>query len=252
MKISEIAAYLEQKTGLAEEVLVALAGDTRRGVQELLKRYYRLRKAGEDEINRLEIMLTEEKVLWGKGLTRIAGVDEAGRGPLAGPVVAAAVIFQPGSAIKHLNDSKQLSPKRREQLFDEIILTSQDYGIGSASSAEINHLNIHQASFLAMRRALDKMNKEPEYILVDGFLIPGYHSFQKAIVRGDSRSLSIAAASVLAKVSRDRIMLKLHDIYPNYAFNSNKGYGTIEHRQAIVKFGMTPEHRNSFKLRDIY
>ena len=247
-----MAAYLEQKTELTAEEIEALAGDSRRGAQELLKRFQRRKQAGEDEFKRLERMLAEEKLLWDQGLSRIAGLDEAGRGPLAGPVVAAAVVFKPGTVIKYLNDSKQLSAKRRENLFEEIIFRSEAYGIGSASSAEIDQLNIHKASLLAMHRALGKMNLEPDYILVDGFPLPGCRCDQKAIIGGDARSLTIAAASVLAKVARDRIMQRLHELYPGYAFNRNMGYGTVEHRQAMIKYGLTPEHRRSFKLKEDY
>lgn len=192
----------------------------------------------------------EENYYWDQGLLNLAGLDEAGRGPLAGPVVAAAVVLEPGTVIQHLNDSKQLSVKRREQLFEEIIFRSKSYGIGSASSVEIDQLNIHCASLLAMQRALDKIKPEPDFILVDGFPLPGSSCGQKAIIGGDARSLTIAAASVLAKVSRDRIMQRLHEKYPNYAFNRNMGYGTVEHRQAISKFGLTPEHRKSFQLKN--
>ena len=250
MKISELEAYLEQKTELTTEEIEALAGDSRRGAQELLKRFQRRKQAGKDELKRLERMLAEEKLLWDQGLSRIAGLDEAGRGPLAGPVVAAAVVFKPGTVIKYLNDSKQLSAKRREYFFEEIIFRSEAYGIGSASSVEIDQLNIHKASLLAMHRALGKMNLDPDYILVDGFPLPGCRCGQKAIIGGDARSLTIAAASVLAKVARDRMMQRLHELYPGYAFNRNMGYGTVEHRQAIVKYGLTPEHRRSFKLKE--
>lgn len=219
-------------------------------MQELFKRFQRYRKADEKELKRLEKMLVEEKYYWEKGVSNLAGLDEAGRGPLAGPVVAAAVVFEPGTVIKNLNDSKQLSAKRREQLFEEIIFRSKSYGIGSASSVEIDQLNIHAASLLAMHRALDKLKSVPDFILVDGFSLPNSSCGQKAIIGGDARSLTIAAASVLAKVSRDRIMQRLHEKYPNYAFNRNMGYGTAEHRQAILKFGLTPEHRKSFKLKD--
>lgn len=248
MKISELAAYLEQKTELTAEEIDALAGDSRRGAQELLKRFHRRRKAGEDELKRLEKMLVQEKLLWNQGLTKIAGVDEAGRGPLAGPVVAAAVVFYPGTVIKYINDSKQLSAKKREHLFEEIIFSSKAYGIGSASITEIDQINVHRASLLAMHRALDKMNLEPDYILVDGFPLPDCSCGQKAIIGGDAKSLSIAAASILAKVARDMMMQKLHEQFPHYGFDHNMGYGTLEHRQAIIKFGLTPEHRRSFKL----
>jgi ribonuclease HII len=241
---------LDQQTTLTAEEIEALAGDSRRGVRELLMRFQRRRKAAEDELKRLEKMLVEENILWNRGLSNIAGVDEAGRGPLAGPVVAAAVVFYPATVIKYLNDSKQLSAKKRENLFEEIIFRSKAYGIGSASSVEIDELNIHQASLLAMRRALDKMKLKPDYILVDGFPLPKCSCNQKAIIGGDARSLTIAAASVLAKVARDRIMQRHHETYPRYAFNRNMGYGTAEHRQAMVKYGLTPEHRRSFKLKE--
>jgi ribonuclease HII len=153
---------LDQQTTLTAEEIEALAGDSRRGVRELLMRFQRRRKAAEDELKRLEKMLVEENILWNRGLSNIAGVDEAGRGPLAGPVVAAAVVFYPATVIKYLNDSKQLSAKKRENLFEEIIFRSKAYGIGSASSVEIDELNIHQASLLAMRRALDTMKLKPD------------------------------------------------------------------------------------------
>jgi ribonuclease HII len=241
---------LDQKTVLTAEEIEALTGDSRRGVRDLLMRFQRHGKAAEDELKRLEKMLVEENILWNRGLSNIAGVDEAGRGPLAGPVVAAAVVFYPATVIKYLNDSKQLSAKKRENLFEEIIFRSKAYGIGSASCVEIDELNIHQASLLAMRRAIDKMKIKPDYILVDGFPLPKCSCDQKAIIGGDARSLTIAAASVLAKVARDRIMQRLHETYPRYAFNRNMGYGTAEHRQAMVKYGLTPEHRRSFKLKE--
>lgn len=193
-------------------------------------------------------MLIEEKNLWQQGYNIVAGIDEAGRGPLAGPVVAAAVVFSPGTRISYLNDSKQLTARKRELLFDEIIFKSKTYGIGSASSSEIDHLNIHAASFLAMERALRKMSLEPDFILVDGFVIPRCSYKQKAITGGDSKSLSIAAASILAKVTRDKMMQNLHLKYPRYGFCRNMGYGTLEHRRAIAEFGPCSEHRRTFKL----
>ncbi len=252
MKISDIATYLAQKTVLATEEFESLAVDRRRGVQELLKSFHRRRRAEENELKRLEGMLAEEKSIWNQGHVNIAGVDEAGRGPLAGPVVAAAVVFHPDTMIEYLDDSKRLSAKRREILFDEIIFRSKAYGIGSASSIEIDQLNIHTATFLAMHRALNKMNIEPDYILVDGFRLPDCCCGQKAIIGGDSRSLSIAGASVLAKVTRDKMMQRIHEKYPIYGFNRNKGYGTAEHRKAIKQHGLSPEHRRSFKLKEDY
>jgi ribonuclease HII len=225
-----------------------LLNDQRRGVAELLEQFKRRKAAREKELERLGKMLVEEKKLWQLGYLNIAGIDEAGRGPLAGPVVAAAVVFSPGTLINYMNDSKQLSAKKRELLFEEIIFRSKAYGIGSASSSEIDELNVHAASLLAMRRALEKMSFEPDYILVDGFPLRHCGCSQRAITKGDTKSLSIAAASILAKVTRDWMMQKLHEKFPRYGFDRNMGYGTVEHRQAIAKFGICCEHRRSFKL----
>lgn len=196
-------------------------------------------------------MLFEEKILWSRGYRYIAGLDEAGRGPLAGPVMAAAVVFKPGITIDGLNDSKKLAAAKREALFEKIITQAEAYGIGSATRAEIDRYNIHRASMMAMKRALEKLAVKPDYLLVDGFSITNYPLEQKALTGGDSLSLSIAAASVLAKVTRDKIMLNLHDLYPQYNFMQNKGYGTLEHRQAIYSHGPCPEHRTSFTLKQL-
>ena len=181
-------------------------------------------------------------------MQHICGLDEAGRGPLAGPVVAAAVIFKPGTLIEKLNDSKKLTAAKREALFDEIILNALAYGIGSATREEIDEHNIHQATFLAMRRALAKLNRQPDYLLLDGFPLPDAACPQRAIPGGDSRSLTIAAASILAKVTRDKMMFELHQRYPQYGFNRHKGYGTEEHCRALCQHGPCPAHRQSFRL----
>jgi len=187
------------------------------------------------------------------GILRLCGIDEAGRGPLAGPVVAAAVVFPPGTEMPEVNDSKKLSPGKRMQLEAQIKKYASDFGIGEASGAEIDRLNIVQATFLAMNRAVDNLNREPDYILVDGNQFPAmlYRSSGKtlsgkAVIKGDGRSLSIAAASILAKVHRDRYMERIALEYPGYGFERHKGYGTEEHRRKIRELGPLPEHRKSF------
>lgn len=251
MTIAELRAFLKGKEALDPEEEKLLQADPRIGVAALLKRYRKHKQACLIEENRLQEMLCEEKVLRSRGFHAIAGVDEAGRGPLAGPVLAAAVILKPGVTIRGLKDSKQLSALAREKLFDQIILNASSYGIGSASRNEIDRINIHAASMLAMRRALDKLSTKPDFVLVDGFQIRDCPIMQKAVKGGDGLSMSIAAASVLAKVTRDRIMRDLHQKYPCYGFDCNMGYGTSGHREAISQYGPCPEHRRSFKLTDI-
>ncbi|NMA99999.1 MAG: ribonuclease HII [Firmicutes bacterium] len=192
-------------------------------------------------------MRTLENKLLQQGITRIVGVDEVGRGPLAGPVVAAAVQVLPASFTYEIRDSKQLSPKKREQAYEEILRTCH-VGVGLASVEEIDKLNILQATFLAMRRALADLPIEPEFCLVDGNLeIPEITWPQKAIVKGDHLSISVAAASIVAKVERDRIMENYHESYPVYNFKKNKGYPTKEHRDALQANGRSPVHRQSFR-----
>ena len=251
MTISEIKAYLAQLTDLCPRDEELLMTDKRQGVVNLLQSYQRRKQKAIAEEARLQKMLNEEYYLMEKGFPVIAGTDEAGRGPLAGPVVAAAVILDPDNcSISGLNDSKKISRASRERLFDQIVISARSYAIASASRAEIDQHNIHAASFIAMNRALVKLTVEPDFVLVDGFAIKGCPFRQKAIKGGDALSMSIAAASVLAKVARDKIMDDLHEKYSQYGFNQNKGYGTEEHRQALQQFGPCPEHRRSFRLVD--
>lgn len=189
---------------------------------------------------------------WGeKGYTMICGVDEAGRGPLAGPVCAAAVILPTGIEIPGLNDSKKLSDKRRRELFPVIQEKAIAYGIGLASEQEIDEINILQATFLAMRRAIDKLAVKPELALIDGNRTTDFGVFAETVVHGDSLSASIAAASVLAKVTRDDIMDALAVDYPQYGFEIHKGYGTKAHYEALRTYGACPIHRRSF-LKKFY
>lgn len=176
----------------------------------------------------------------------VCGIDEAGRGPLAGSVYAAAVILPEDVFIDGLNDSKKLSEKKREALFDEIIEKSESYCIAVASAREIDELNILGATFLAMQRAVDGLAVKPDFALVDGNRLPELPCAAEAVVKGDSKSASIAAASILAKVARDRYMRELDERYPEYQFAKHKGYGTKLHYEMLAQYGMCPEHRRSF------
>jgi ribonuclease HII len=195
------------------------------------------------------LYVTEEKLRMNERAKVIAGVDEAGRGPMAGPVVAAAVVLRPGIEIEGINDSKKLSAKQREALFHRILETCEACGIGIRSSYYIDKTNIAVASFSAMRAALKMLSRkiEPDLILVDGFKIPDISTRQFAIVHGDSTVASIACASILAKVIRDRIMAGYEEIYPEYRFGKHKGYCTQEHNAILKKEGPTPIHRRSFR-----
>lgn len=182
------------------------------------------------------------------GFKVICGIDEAGRGPLAGPVYAAAVILPPDCEIEGLNDSKKLTEKKREVLFDIIKEKAVSYGIGTASEKEIDEINILNATFLAMKRAVKKLEIKPDLALVDGNREPHISDDIKEItvVKGDAKSMSIAAASVLAKVSRDRFMLEMAEKYPQYEFEKHKGYGTKLHYEKIAEYGISEIHRRSF------
>lgn len=182
-----------------------------------------------------------------KECSYIAGIDEAGRGPLAGPVVAAAVILDPHQPILGLQDSKKLSEKKREALFDEIIAKALSYGIAHASHTEIDEVNILQATFLAMRRAVLKLSIIPDLALVDGNQDPGLNCATQTIVQGDSLVPAISAASILAKVTRDRWMQQLDREYPGYGFATHKGYPTRAHKEAIARLGLSSVHRKSFR-----
>lgn len=187
-----------------------------------------------------------ENEIYAEGFSLICGVDEAGRGPLAGPVYAAAVILPRDAVIEGLNDSKKLAEKKREALFDVITERALTYGIASASVEEIEKLNILNATFLAMNRAIDKLDPIPELALIDGNRSTGIAMPSRCVVKGDSRCADIAAASILAKVSRDRYMLTLAEKYPQYHFEQHKGYGTKLHYEALREYGPSPEHRPSF------
>jgi ribonuclease HII len=192
-----------------------------------------------------------ETGLANEGFKRIAGVDEAGRGPLAGPVVAAAVILDPLrlAELKGLDDSKKVSPARRERLYEKIIEVALAFGLGQASEGEVDELNVLQAALLAMRRALSKLQPCPDIALVDGPFGAGGEFQCRPVIGGDGKSLSIAAASILAKVTRDRLMRVYHQDFPQYGFDRHKGYGTARHRAALEQWGPCAIHRRTFLSR---
>lgn len=200
----------------------------------------------EEEQARVFEMYSRERELKNTGLSYIAGVDEAGRGPLAGPVYAAAVILKDNDIIEGLNDSKKLSKKRREALFDEICKRAVAYSVFSVDEKRIDEINILNATFEAMNGAVSGLTTAPDYVLIDGNRIKGMSLPHETIVKGDAKSASIAAASILAKVSRDRYMDKMSELYPEYGFSKHSGYGTKEHTEALKKYGPCPIHRITF------
>jgi len=191
-------------------------------------------------------MLSYERELWDGGFPFVAGVDEAGRGPLAGPLVVSAVIFEKGAQIPIVNDSKKLTAKQREFLYDQIISAAKKYSIIELDEEEIDSLNILQATHKGMRMAVKEL-EIAQFVLIDGLPVPNMPARSNAIVKGDAKSASIAAASILAKVYRDRIMDKYAELYPQYGFERNKGYGSKSHLEAIEKYGSCPIHRKTFE-----
>ena len=194
-----------------------------------------------------------ERALRHQGYDLIAGLDEAGRGPLAGPVVAASVVLPPGCKYRQFRDSKELSAAERTRLFDKLMKMDAMVGVGTISGSEIDELNILQASLLAMRKAITALTTRPDFLLVDGTFPVPIAIPQQTLAKGESKSASIAAASIVAKVTRDRLMAEYHRQYPQYNFAANKGYPTAEHRRALKKHGPCPIHRRSFRgVREHY
>jgi ribonuclease HII len=192
------------------------------------------------------VLLRVERELWRNGLTRIAGVDEVGVGPLAGPVVAAAVIVPPSMTLRGVDDSKLLTAALREELAAKIQACAVGVGIGIVDVADIDRLNIYHAALEAMRRAVEALPVPPEHIVVDARQIPNVTVPQTPLIDGDARCYSVAAASIVAKVTRDRMMRELHELYPQYGFRENMGYGTPRHLAAVEQYGPSPAHRRSF------
>ena len=244
-KISEIKSILQAASDTALPAFInAYEKDVRPGVNALVEKALKRQAAYEKELSRTEKMKEYEKKY--ASFSYICGIDEVGRGPLAGPVVAGAVILPKDCDILYLNDSKQLSEKKREELYALIMEKALATGLGVVSPERIDEINILQATYEAMRQAIGKLKCQPQLLLNDAVTIPGVSIKQVPIIKGDAKSISIAAASIIAKVTRDRMMVEYDRTYPQYGFASNKGYGAKAHIEAIKKFGPTPIHRRSF------
>lgn len=244
-KISEIKNKL---TSLGENELQDFireyGADERPGVVKIVESARKKLEKYRAELARIEIMKEYERKY--ADFELICGIDEVGRGPLAGPVVAGAVILPKDSCILYVNDSKKLSETKREELYEVIMKEAVSVGLGSVDNIRIDEINILQATYEAMRQAISKLDPEPDILLNDAVTIPGVDVKQVPIIKGDARSVSIASASIVAKVTRDRLMVEYDKEYPEYDFASNKGYGSARHIEAIRKYGPTPIHRRSF------
>lgn len=245
MTVSEIRALLASGAASDEE-LAALLTDPRKGVVSMARAYMKRLEKENAERFRVEAMYETETELYKKGIRYIAGIDEVGRGPLAGPVTVAAVILKPHWFAAGLNDSKQVTPKHREELAEKIHAEAEAVSIVSLPPEEIDALNIYEATMTAMYEAVKRLPVKPEAVIVDAmplhFSVPTY-----SLIHGDARSASVAAASIVAKVHRDHMMDSYDIIYPGYGFSRNKGYGTAEHIAALQSLGITPIHRKSFE-----
>jgi len=250
--IAEIRDHL-QDTEITEELITYLRSDPRKGVQKLASKYIKYKKQERIKLEQWQLLNNRLLELKTIGYSLVAGIDEAGRGPLAGPVVAAAVILDPEIKIIGLNDSKILTKNERERLFPEIMHKAIAVGIGIVDNIIIDKVNILRATLRAMQKAVEGLNPAPEYLLIDGNCrIPDISLKQETIISGDSKVNSIAAASIIAKVSRDKILDDYHSTYPIYNFLSNKGYGTNEHIKALKEYGPCPIHRYSFSIVSKY
>ncbi len=246
MSIQQIAASIFTEETLNRSLVVRLKKDERKGVQALVQKYERRQKQLKALEDMHRSMTVYENELFQRGLRYIAGLDEVGRGPIAGPVVAAAVVLPPSFKLLGLTDSKQLSKQKREAFYEVIIAEAITYAVEIIPALEVDALNVYQASMAAMVRAVDRLTLPIEHLLVDALTLP-VDVPQTSLVKGDQKSVSIAASSVVAKVVRDRYMEQLEATYPDYGFSKHVGYGTKEHLQAIKELGITPEHRRSFE-----
>ena len=245
----EKTAQIKERFAKASEAELAVLieeykEDARSSVQAEIKRAVKRIEALEKEKARIWQMKAYEREY--EGMCYVCGIDEVGRGPLAGPVVACAVILPRDCQILYLNDSKQLSEKKREELYEIIMKEAVAVGIGCRSPERIDEINILQATYEAMRDAVCQLSVKPDVLLNDAVRIPQLDFFQVPIIKGDAKSVSIAAASIVAKVTRDRLMVQYDEIYPEYGFAGNKGYGAAVHLEALKKYGPTPIHRRSF------
>ena len=244
--IKEIRELLATVKELDNPLFLEFEKDTRSGVQKEISKRKKAIQAELDEDLRLESMLSYEKELYKQGLTLIAGVDEVGRGPLAGPVVAAAVILPKNCKIRGLNDSKKIPKKKHAEIFQAVQDQALAIGIGIKDNHIIDQVNIYEATKLAMKEALSKLPLKPDYLLIDAMRLD-VEIPQESIIKGDANSLSIAAASIVAKVTRDRLMADYDKEFPGYDFAQNAGYGTKSHLEGLEHCGVSPIHRKTFE-----
>ncbi len=247
--VKEIKEALAAIESLDDARWQAYESDGRAGVQKAIQQRKKAIQADIDEDLRLENMLRYEKELYQQGYQAIAGIDEVGRGPLAGPVVTACVILPKNCKIKHLNDSKKIPKNHHEEIYQEILARALGIGIGIVDNNVIDQINIYEATKVGMLQAINQLKGEvtkPDYLLIDAMHL-GTSIPQQSLIKGDANSLSIAAASIVAKVTRDRMMADYANDYPGYAFEKNVGYGTKEHLEGLKKYGITPIHRKTFE-----
>ena len=244
-KISDIKLeFMQADASDIPALLDKYSCDERSGAVTICNQYKARQEALQKELNRLDNMKNYERKY--QEYEFICGIDEVGRGPFAGPVMACAIILPKDCNILYINDSKQLSKKKREELYDEIISSAISYGVGSVPPQRIDEINILQATYEAMRQAILNLSIKPDILLNDAVTIPRVAIKQIPIIKGDAKSISIAAASIVAKVTRDRIMITYDKVFPGYDFAGNKGYGSPNHIKAIQEMGLTPIHRRSF------
>lgn len=243
--IEEIKHRLETITDDSDPIFIQLSLDSRKGVQDLLKKRKQLREKEKQNKDKYNLMLKYEEKARLTGFKYIAGIDEVGRGPLAGPVVSAAVILPENCYISGINDSKKLSERKRKELAAVIKKEATAIGIGIVAAEDIDAMNIYEATKKSMKLSIQQLTVQPDYLLIDAMKLDTIYP-EESIVKGDLHSVSIAAASIIAKVARDEMMGKYHELYPDYGFNIHKGYGTKAHLTAIDTYGPSPIHRKSF------
>lgn len=248
MKKQSITVIRQQikNNEITDEMIQELKADERKGVQQLLKSYEKQKAKEKQLADQFVEMSHYEQVAYSKGCQYIAGVDEAGRGPLAGPVVAAAVILPVDFTLYGLNDSKQLNQATRDYFFTKIREQAVSYGVAIIDNRTIDEMNIFEATKLAMRQAINQLKPSPDHVLIDAVELRGLPYSTESLIKGDAKSISIAAASILAKVTRDNLMREMHEEYPDYNFMSNMGYGTKHHLEKLREIGASPYHRRSY------
>jgi ribonuclease HII len=243
--INEIKNVIHTITDEQDPMFQSLLRDNRAGVKKIVAQWYRKRQIEAEQLDQFKQISKYEQELRDAGFTHIAGIDEVGRGPLAGPVVSAAVILPADFYLAGINDSKKLTEANREKYYEYIMTEAVAVGIGSIDAKEIDKINIYEATKKAMLAAVNNLAENPDYLLIDAMKLENSYP-SKSIIKGDAKSISIAAASIVAKVSRDRLMKQYEEEYPGYGFTRNMGYGTKEHLQGLEKIGPSPIHRKSF------